>query len=341
LALAAALALGGRAGAQDAVSFESSPLVESPACANAWEGWTDPGDLCWMQPPAPEHWTLDYRCRAFIDSYTQYEFGTPPEMTPGWTPLSRLNFSLNSVWHGLELAKVTPKSSLRFEWLMAGQYIENGLSDYDWVPPNPDGSFTHLGYSRERFTEGQMLDLGYKYKIVESNLVEVWPMVGFRWQRFDITCFDAVQVKYDNVWLDPPFYVPGDVITFNQQYWVGYVGAQVCGKLQWGNLRPLAWTVQADWGQTEAYNVDHHLVREGDMYGMDRTHGSAWHAAITLEALVTDRIGLGIQADYVQIDTTGEHRDLNEPFGFDETWGYGVSVVSRQTWLTGFLRVRM
>lgn len=313
---------------------------------DAWKGWTDPGVEFLCQPPRPDYWMLDYRCRAFFSSYTAYQYGTEPQQVPGWSPLSRLNFALNSCWHGLVFGKETPTESFTIEWMMAGQYIQGRLRDEDWVPPNPDGSFTDLGFARERWEEGQMLDIGYKRRIFDHPLglpVEVWPMIGFRWQRFNITAYDGEQVKSGNEWLNPPDLLPGDVINFNQQYYMGYTGAQFRGRIEpkLGILPTLLWTLQGDWGYTEAYNIDHHLLREGNMYTMNRTHGDSWHVAMTLEALVTNRVSFGVQADHLQIATTGRHRWFNEPLGINESWGTGVQVWSKQNWITAFLRVRM
>jgi hypothetical protein len=190
-----------------------------------------------------------------------------------------------------------------------------------------------------------MIDLQYKFQLVQHPVsvpVDVWPIIGFRWQRFDIMAYNAIQVKSANEWLDPPYEMPGDVLTFNQQYYVGYAGAQLRGRIEATKISPpLLWTLQGDWGYTEAYNTDHHLLRVGERYTMERTHGDCWHAAFTVEALLTDRIGFGVQADHLQIRTTGTHRWSNAPYGIDETWGDGVFVASRQTWITAFLRVRM
>lgn len=317
---------------------------DQPPVAEPRDEYFDPGIRFLNEPPGCEFWTIDFRCRTLFSSNTSYEFGTPPEVTPGWAPLSRLNFALNSTWFGFQIAKETPKWAFQFEWLMAGECIDGGLADYDWNPPNADGSFTDLGFARERFTEGQMLDINLKYQLLDIPCrcpLQVWPMVGFRWQRFDVTAYDLQQVKSDNVWLDPPFTYEGDVITFNQDFSIGYLGVQVRGGLPASILPPLVWTLQGDWGYTEAYGVDHHLIREGDMYGINCTHGTCWHAALTVEALATARISIGVQADYLQIDTTGTHRWLNEPIGADETWGNGVSASSQQESITAFLRIRM
>ena len=45
-----------------------------------------------------------------------------------------------------------------------------------------------------------MLDLEYEFRLLKRPLglpVEVWPMVGFRWQRFDMTAYDGDQIIHD------------------------------------------------------------------------------------------------------------------------------------------------
>jgi hypothetical protein len=328
-------------GAQPAIAADAAPQLAPSVAEEAWQDYEDFGIKFLCEPPGPEYWTLDYRCRAFCSSFTAYEFGTPPDLAPSHSPLSRLIFSLNSCWHGLMLAKETPTWGVQFEWLMAGQYIQGDLEDYDWRYADRD--FTDLGYMRERWTEGQMLDFTYKFRLFDQPFhlpCGVWPIVGFRWQRLDVVAYELEQVKYDNVWVDPPYTDSRDIITLNQQYFIGYGGGQIRGQFQWGILPPIVWTLQGDWGYTHAYNIDHHLVREGDRYTMERTQGDCWHVAATVEALVTNRFSLGAQFDHLQISTTGTHHFLNDPYGIDETWDNGVRVWSKQTWITGFLRFR-
>ena len=233
--------------------------AEQRLAEEAWAGWHDQG-VEFLVAAAGAGF-LDHRSPLplrLCSSITSYEFGTRPEEPSQWSPVSRLNFSLDSVWYGLQLAHETPRTCFQIEWLAAGKFIDGDLTDYDWYPPNPDGSFTDLGFARECFTEGQMLDIGYKCKPFDPPSVlpiEVWPMIGFRWQRFDITGSEVRQVKSGNEWLDPPFTYEGDVITFNQQYWIGYAGLQLRGRLQIPMLRPIVWTLQGDWGYTEAYDV--------------------------------------------------------------------------------------
>ncbi len=297
--------------------------------------------LVWPDAPTKATWTIDYRFRSLVGSRTSYEFGTPDPPPYGWTPLSQLNFPLDSYWHGIGIGVERPTWAIRFEWLFPQQGIEGNLSDYDWqIPGDP---FTDLGYAQQRWTDGQMLDLSLEFQLADHLFglpVEVWPVGGFRWQRFDIMCYDLVQVKSDDVWLDPPYTAAGDVLTFNQQYYMGYVGGQLRTRLESARLPPVLIKFQGDWGGTSAYNVDHHLLREGDRYTMERTQGGSWHVGLTVEALLHKNFSLGLQADHLEIRTRGTHRLLNAPLGEDFTWDNGVAVSSDQTWLTAFVRLR-
>jgi hypothetical protein len=98
---------------------------------------------------------------------------------------------------------------------------------------------------------------------------------------------------------------------------------------------------QADWGNVQGFNIDHHLLREGDRYTMEYTHGDSWHISLMAETPVKGCLSVGFQADYLQIRTHGKHRMLNEPYGVDETWDNSVNNQSDQTWLTVFARIRI
>jgi hypothetical protein len=284
-------------------------------------------------------WTIDYRFRALCDSKTSYEFGEPD----GWSPLSQLNFSLNSCWQGLEVGLRDPDWAVHVEWLTPVQRgIQGEVSDWDWQ--DPQAPFTDLGYAREQWIEGQMLDAALDFKLGEGESgipIELWLTGGFRWQRFDIQVYDLTQVKYDGVWPNPPYTHPGDVGTFNQQYYITYLGCQFRSTLNIFRSQVLYTTLQADGGFVAAYNIDHHAIREGKRYTMETTQGSSWRLAYTAELPINKRLSVGLQADYQVIQTHGAHRYYNEPLHIDETWYDGVSVTSNQTGLTAFLRLRM
>jgi hypothetical protein len=271
-----------------------------------------------------------------------YEFGTPEPPPAGHAPLSRLDFSLDSFWHGLEIGIERETWGVHFEWLMPQQGIQGNLADFDFMLPG--ANFTDLGLMQEQWIEGQMLDLGLEFKLTDRFFtlpIEVWPAGGFRFQRFDIMNYDLVQVKLDNQFLDPPLTQSGNIISFNQQYYVVYLGGQLRSRLQWANLPPVDLTFQGDWGHVEAYNVDHHLIREGDRFTMETTHGDSWHVALTAEMPLNKHFSLGFQTDYMQIRTHGKHQLLNVPEQENLTWDNGVSASADETMLTAFIRLRM
>ncbi len=290
-----------------------------------------------------EDWYIDYRARSLSSSFTSYQFGTPDPPPAGWTPLSKLDFSLNSMWHGLEVGLEKPNWAAHVEWLTPMERgIPGNLEDYDWMIPNE--TFTDLGVTRQRWTDGQMLNFCLEIQLWDNIFgvpIEFWPAGGFRWQKFDIMCYDYVQVKEGGIWPPDPYSYPGDVLTFNQQYYMCYLGGQFHTILGCPEILPIDLKFQGDWGNVQAFNIDHHLLREGDRYTIESTHGDSWHISLTAEAPLRKSLSLGFQADYLQIRTHGKHRLLNEPLGIDETWDNGVRNQSNQTWLTVFARIRI
>ncbi len=286
-------------------------------------------------------WSIDYRARQLQNSFTSYEFGMPESEPVVWAPLSRLVFQMDSTWHGLQIQRRTPNTDLRFEWLTPiGNGINGNMNDYDWMIPGAD--FTDLGITRERWTDGQMIDLNLDYRLTDHLFilpVELWLSGGFRWQRFNITAYDAVQVKEDDVWPPNPWTYGGDVITFNQQYYTEYIGGELRTTLAWIPTLPLELRLFGDYGGTQGYNVDHHLLREGDRYTMESTFGDTLHYAASAELSLRKNLSIGAQYDQLFIRTHGSHRWLNEPLGMDESTTNGVHVNSDQTWFTVYIKL--
>ena len=156
-------------------------------------------DVLTSDPTPNRTWTIDYRVKTFFHSHTSYEIGTPEPPPGGWAPLSLLRFPLDSTWNGLQVGIEKPKWGVHFEWLTPiSRHINGPLADYDWNPPNPDGSFTDLGLMSERWTDGQTINLDLECKLTDRFFglpIEVWPMAGFRWQRFNLTAYDLDQVR--------------------------------------------------------------------------------------------------------------------------------------------------
>lgn len=333
--------------ADDQEATPVAPLpcsVEDMQCAEQRQ--PDPGCKCCCCARQPcRVWTIDYRVRPMFDSHTSYEFGTPPGFAAGtYAPLSKLDFDLDSTWHGLQIGLEKPNWRVHFEWLTPIQRDINGnMEDFDWIPA---GNLISHTLSSERWNDGQMLDLGGEFKFTSSlfNLpIEIWPAGGFRFQRFDITATDIFQVVPP---LGPvPALAGVDVITFNQQYYQCYFGGQLRTRL-WFAERLIDVRFQGDGGPAWGYNVDHHLLRDDfipgvfDRFTMETTSGGMWHIGLTVEAPITRRLSLGLQADHMEIRTTGEHRYQQASGGIDRRWTNGVKVKSDQTSLTAFVRAR-
>jgi hypothetical protein len=316
---------------------ESSPNWTAPQNAPSAGSQIEFGNL--YRGPF-EGWSIDYRVRSVHSSYTSYEFGMPEYEPVSWAPLSKLEFPLNSTWHGLQILRQTPNTNMRFEWLTPiGNGINGEMHDYDWTIPGAD--YTDLGIMKQRWNDGQMLDFNFEYKLFDNLLlpVEFWLSCGFRWQRFDITNYALVQVKDGDVWPANPYVCADDVITFNQQYSTEYIGGEFRKTLAWIPTLPLQLRLMGDYGAAQGYNCDHHLIREGDRYTMESTTGDSLHYALSAELSITKTITLGAQYDQLFIRTQGEHHFYNEPYGVDERWNNGVRVQSDQSWFTIYLRL--
>lgn len=328
----------------------SLTAMGSPACCGEYgryapDSLTDCGGAGWFETSLSEVWTVDYRVRQMFDSSTSYEFGNPAWDAAGvYAPLSKLDFELDSPWHGLQIGVELPGWRAHFEWLMPmRQNIDGYMADYDWNIDEPRDDPTRLDsltLSSERWSDGQMLELGTEFHLTDSFFglpVELWPTAGFRFQRFDVAAFDITVLVPS---LGPlPAYDGVDVITFNQQYYVGYFGGQFRGTVLAGRI-PVDLALQVDGGPVAGYAIDHHLLRLGDRYTFDETRGAAWHIGVMAEAHVTHRFSVGFQADHTGIRTIGTHRLYNEPYDVDVSWDNGVIVKSQQTTATVFARYR-
>jgi hypothetical protein len=334
---------------KDAAAAQS-PCVEDSKCAGQCSGNSGCGcSVCSAAHSCCPVWFIDYRIRSMFNSHTSQQFGGESPLTGPYAPMSKLDWSLDSMWHGLQIGVEKPNWGAHLEWLMPMQRNINGdMVDYDWNiwdPRNDPTRLDSLTRSSERWNDGQMLELEAEFKLTECFFtlpLEVWPLAGFRFQRFNMTAQDIFHEVLLTRVVSPlgslqPYngYDGVDVVSFNQQYYIGYIGAQLRGTLEVGCL-PIDVRFQGDWGPTSGYNVDHHLVREGDLHGMQSTQGDAWHLALIAEAPLSCRCSLGLQLDHMAIRTTGTLHQVY--YGQDIISDYGVSVKSDQSSLTMFLR---
>jgi hypothetical protein len=283
--------------------------------------------------------------RPYFGSHTSYQFGTHPASAVQYAPLSKLDWSLNSTWTGLRLGRETETRGFHFEWLTPMQNNINGqMADFDWLTPADPSQLDSLTLSDLRWRDAQMIDLGGEFKWSDCMFgmpIEIWPMMGFRWQRFSMV---GSSLDYIVPPLGPdPVWAGRDIITFSQQYYMLYLGGQLRTNLCLLG-RDVDFRFQGDWAPTWGYNSDHHLSYEDigiHRYTMEKTAGGAMHVALIAETQLTDRLWLGLSADHLALTTWGQHRWLMSGAAtVDETWTNGVEVRSDQTSITAFLRAR-
>lgn len=317
----------------------AAPLAEAPedsqgsvadtACAPPWV-------LFPAEPVSDYGFMIDYRYRALCGSVMSYEFGNPYD---NYTPWSKLRFPLNSSWHGFQTGIERPEWAVHVEWLTP---VSNGVTgtfcDYDWNPPNADGTYTDLGVGSLRWNDGQMVNLDAECKGCDSVLgfpIEVWQVFGFRWQRLSVTAYDTTQLLYENQPVN--YYIPGDIITHNQQYYTFYLGGQLRKAIPVGE-KEIRLTFQADWGYVWGYGIDNHLDPSVAHYTMLQTHGGSWHLGMTAEVPLSQRLSVGVQGDYTEIRTTGDFWQVF-PDGITDKSSYGVGAGSEQAMITAFVRL--
>ena len=305
-----------------------------------WTIWSDA-----PKPPVQQVWTVDYRARQMFDSSTSYEFGTPEWSGPGgFSPLSKLDYALDSPWHGLQIGVEMPNVHVYAEFFVPmHDRIDGQIADFDWniLPPYDDPTrLDSYTLSEERWCNGLSLDWQAECKLSDTILdmpVEFWPLVGMQYQRFDIR---SSGINYVVPALGPqPAYDGVDVFTFDQQYFSVFFGGQLHNTTRLGRI-PIDMTFQLDGGPTAGYKIEQHLLRTGERFTIDDTRGGMWHVGFAAEAHLTDQFSVGFQADYLDIRTTGTHHLLNEPMGEDYTWANGVIVKSHQSTVTAFVRWR-
>ena len=315
---------------------EAAPATEGNCCQGCGGCSLD---CCGCEPC--REWYVDARIQRMY-GYTSYQFGTAPGDTSPvapYAPLSKLNFSLDSDWVGLRVGVRRCDLDVHFEWLMPmTRQIDGFMSDYDWnidTPRNDPNRLDSLTHSGERWNDGQKLELEADYKYSDCIFgmpIEVWPLAGFRFQRFDITAYNV-----DSIVPARGLVFVGDAITFNQQYYMGYIGAQLRKTIERECRRPINLMFQFDYGGVGGYNIDHHLLRTpAPRYTFESTGGDEFHLSLAGDIPLNCHLNLGLQADYTRIRTTGTHR-LTQP-GTDLTWDNGVLVKSEQTALTAYLQ---
>lgn len=292
--------------------------------------------------PLTNHLSMAMKTKRLFNSHTSYEFGNP--FPPYQAPLSRLEFPLDSWWGGAEVRANFSRFSLGVEAFrnISGE-ADGMMRDSDWDDDNSPNLRTIYSESKCRMEASYMVSADIDVEVADLLGAPQWfslrPVIGFRWQDFNLVTHDGVQTAID----DPnfPLLLPGDGIRFSQTYWQYFIGLRSdidAGRFI--DVSGLNLLMQLDWAYVEAQNVDHHLLRAGRRFTYDDTNGQAWHAAIRLKKALYESLSLNVEAEYLRIDTTGSHRLVNAPMDIDDSFSNGVKVWSEQASISLSLEYR-
>jgi len=299
-----------------------------------------------------DHWFLAPKVKRLFRSYTSYEFGNPFQRQ--LNPISRLEFPLNSWWGGAVLGVEGPRYRFELELLAAlpGQDDIGVMRDSDWEDENHPKVTTTYSEStvklKDSFTLDGKVSMSLRSELSAPVWLDVRPLLGVRWQRFVFLAKDGTQQELD---YDPssPDYgtwscssLGGEGIWFRQDYLQAYLGLLFTvdlGRLGLGKPGG-GWQarLQGDLAHVWGENRDRHLLRR-DRVTTQRTKGYAWHTALSLRAPVANWGALVMSADYMYIQTKGDHTLDVPSMEINETWDYGVKAWSQQISLSLSLEV--
>lgn len=282
-------------------------------------------------------WSVELRLKNYFSSHTSYEFGNPFE--PYQSPLSRLEFPINSWWAGVRVKRDFSRFSVDIEMLRnISENVDGAFKDSDWDDNEQPSVKTIYSESRCRMESSHDIRGSIDLKISDWIGLPYWldlrPLVGLRWQRFSLTSYNGMQYYPAPLDNRPPEALPGDGIRFQQTYWHHFLGMRAALDLKalipWKNPQLL---IQLDWAHVQADNEDRHLLRVGNRITYERTRGDAWHASIGLKAGLTESLSALIEADYLRILTRKSHRLVNDLLKIDFSFEHGVVVWSEQAGL--------
>jgi hypothetical protein len=281
-----------------------------------------------------QDWIVTAKLKFLFGSHTSYEFGNP--YSPYQVPLSRLEFPLNTIWAGFEVRRNLGRLSAGFEYLasLADQETDH-FRDSDWDDDADPSRLSIFGETQCRVRPSFQLRADVDLQIADLvGLPEGFilrPLVGYRWQHLAFMAHDGTQYVYGSAgevlsseWL------PGNTISF-QQDWCALFGGLRLG-YTWNRASwPHRLTVlgQADMGPVWGYNLDRHLLRGGDRATREYTQGLAWHTSLGLELGLTEHLSLGVEGDYLGMETTGVHKLTFYDLGF--RFSNGVRAWSQQS----------
>lgn len=294
------------------------------------------------KPSAPDKpWSAELHVKRYFRSHTSYEFGNPDP--PRQAPLSRLEFPMNTWWAGGEFRRRFSRFSAGLEVLRSvSRESEGAFKDSDWTNNTRTDLKTIYSEAECRMEPSYMVRGDVDLKVADWIGLPVWldprPVVGIRWQRLEFMAHDGFQVYLypdDENPLGagkPPEPYPGDAIRFSQDYWQFFLGIRTDYDLgrHLKTSRRLKISGRLDWAYVSGENKDHHLQRRGTRLTFENTSGSAWHASLGFQAGLTENINVGVEAEYLRIQTEGSHQWIDDMERADQTWINGVKVWSEQ-----------
>ncbi len=274
--------------------------------------------------------SLTLKTQYLFRSHTSYEFGNP--FPPYQVPLSRLEFPLDSWWGGIGLRADLPRFSVGVEALTNISWNNTGsMKDSDWDDGANPALRTIYSESNCRLEPSYMVKIDADLEVSDWLGLPKWlnlrPVVGYRWQSLHFLARDGLQLQVDA----DPMLLSGPDIRFKQtfaQYFMGFRSRADMSRFT--GVSTLNLQFQVDWAYVEARNEDNHLLRPGRRFTYEDTYGHAWHASLGLKKALTPRLTLGVEAEYLRIETTGSHQLVDSTVGIDFSFFNGVRVWSEQ-----------
>lgn len=292
----------------------------------------------------PKNWEVGVGVERFIASHTSYDIGL--RFAPWTKPLSRLEFPVNTWWLNFDARRTCPRWSIGGRaGFSVNRNSNNWMIDSDWRT-NDDDEDVLTNYSknycdvRKAFLFRGDVDVNISDWLKLPPSLEIRPLFAFQFQRFNLIMHDGVQWNYvQNDGFVTPLaqQLPGDCVSFRQDWWLYMIGLRGSYNLKLNKYVMIKIKGEADWGPALGYNVDHHMQREGDLWGYINSSGNALYFLTGLDMTVSKTITIGVGVDYLRIRTSGIIHDVNTPEGVDQWWSDDVKSYSDQLGLTAHI----
>ena len=289
----------------------------------------------------PKNWTFDIGMQRFLMSHTSYEIGTPD-----YSPLSRLQFPVDTWWLDFRLRRTCPRWSVGFRsGFSVDRTVNERFKDSDWERDATPQMLTTYSKSAMREEQGYLfrgdVDVNVSDWLKLPKGAEIRPLFAFQFQRFVMMAHDGTQWSNgdygdpDAMGLDGQLnasVMNGNSIHFRQDYWLYMIGLRGSYEIPqvFKNIA-LKLSGEAEWGPALGYNEDHHLQRTGALYGFIKSSGNALYFSTGVDMVISKSFSVGVLIDYLWIRTDGVLHHSNVPLKQDSTSSDGMRSWSDQT----------